>query len=626
MAVDSRVAIRTSPPSREAVDDGVPRPMPIRLAPCRDPSARPRPWLASRAARDARHSRSVCCPETFDAQPGDPARPAWMNSPASPDAGLRRGALPCACPQPRRERLRHPCRRAAVTTGADTIVRVSAPQRRSPPMGLDHLVKPPVPRLMSIDVGSHRRAHAALGGAGVRVAHPAIGLQHACLQPRPEPAQTGTVIAAHTPPRQPPALVHGVEHAVHVGLHHRSRPPVLPGTGPVTDRLPGPACRPVPLARCPTRRRIDRLPEPGTPCLQACILAHREASRPLVAMFRRHVPPTQPLRPVPLLLQPLDPCRDIRLPVRSIRLPPHAIHPTGRVLVQVAPAVQKALDVQAPVQVPHAVRRVGCRLVGSPPQGGGLACCPILRCPAPVSWAGGVLPSRPSPGPWLSHARRPRLDTTPPRQTAAFPVHRAPHLPASKCHTVVSVPAASWVRVSPAVPEALLTRLPPFPPTGTDGASHVRRRLAACLPRPEASGGPSPPRPRGGSCGAFGAREHPRRPPPAHVEAVPARQGAWSPLRPAGCSVDASPVVFATCCCLRPRRKTRDEWGAHPYPTGSFPRHDTPSFLGASTPKLSSGGAPESLKSQKPIMPRRLLQRLVRRDVLSTGDCARPTP
>jgi hypothetical protein len=46
----------------------------------------------------------------------------------------------------------------------------------------------------------------------------------------------------------------------------------------------------------------------------------------------------------------------------------------------------------------------------------------------------------------------------------------------------------------------------------------------------------------------------------------------------------------------------------------------------AHTPKLSSGGAPDSLKSQKPIMPRRLLQRFVRRDVLSTGDCARPTP
>ena len=278
-------------------------------------------------------------------------------------------------------------------------------------------------------------------------------------------------------------------------------------------------------------------------------------------------------RPVPRH----SPAGALHTPATS-RHPPHGPRPgAGR------PSCPEGAGRSGPR--PGPARGAACRL--SPgrlsPAGRWAGVLPILRCPAPVSWAGGVLPSRPSPGPWLSHARRPRLDTTPPRQTAAFPVHRAPHLPASKCHTVVSVPAASWVRVSPAVPEALLTLLPPFPPTGTDGASHVRRRLAACLPRPEASGGPSPPRPRGGSCGAFGAREHPRRPPPAHVEAVPARQGARSPLRPAGCSVDASPVVFATCCCLRPRRKTRDEWGAHPYPTGTFPRHDTPSFLGAST-------------------------------------------
>jgi hypothetical protein len=80
------------------------------------------------------------------------------------------------------------------------------------------------------------------------------------------------------------------------------------------------------------------------------------------------------LRPVPLLLQPLSQCRDLRLQVLCLRLPRHAIHPTGRVLVQLAPAVQPPLAVQAAVEVPNSVPLVRFRLVCYPPQGGWLAC------------------------------------------------------------------------------------------------------------------------------------------------------------------------------------------------------------------------------------------------------------
>src|SRR5258706_2191006 len=55
-----------------------------------------------------------------------------------------------------------------------------------------------------------------------------------------------------------------------------------------------------------------------------------------------------------------------------------------------------------------------------------------------------------------------------------------------------------------------------------------------------------------------------------HVEAVPALQGARSPLRPPGCAVDASPILFAVLPRLRPGRKTRYGWVASPYPTGTF--------------------------------------------------------
>jgi len=45
---------------------------------------------------------------------------------------------------------------------------------------------------------------------------------------------------------------------------------------------------------------------------------------------------------------------------------------------------------------------------------------------------------------------------------------------------------------------------PAFSTAGTSGASHVLRPLSACMPRPEDSGGPAPPRHVGWARGAFG--------------------------------------------------------------------------------------------------------------------------
>ena len=55
-------------------------------------------------------------------------------------------------------------------------------------------------------------------------------------------------------------------------------------------------------------------------------------------------------------------------------------------------------------------------------------------------------------------------------------------------------------------------------------------------------------------------------------------QGTRLPLRPAGFSVYASPVLFGYSFCLRHRRNTRYGWVASPYPTGTFTLQDTPSF------------------------------------------------
>src|SRR5215471_13766675 len=71
------------------------------------------------------------------------------------------------------------------------------------------------------------------------------------------------------------------------------------------------------------------------------------------------------------------------------------------------------------------------------------------------------------------------------------------------------------------------------------------------MPRPEDSGGPASPRPSGEACVAFGSvktlgiRN-------SHVEAVPALQGARSPLRPTGYAVYASPILFVVCTIPTP--------------------------------------------------------------------------
>ena len=61
-------------------------------------------------------------------------------------------------------------------------------------------------------------------------------------------------------------------------------------------------------------------------------------------------------------------------------------------------------------------------------------------------------------------------------------------------------------------------------------------------------------------------------------EAVPALQGARSPLRPTGYAVYASPILFTVSPRLRHGRKTRYGWVASPYPTGTFTLLETPSL------------------------------------------------
>ena len=94
IALDPIVAIMTSEPSFEAFEAGCARQLPMRLHPFLEPFARPRHLLASRAALDPWPSLSVFCPETCDAQQGEPARQAWMQATEAPEAGLLLGSCP----------------------------------------------------------------------------------------------------------------------------------------------------------------------------------------------------------------------------------------------------------------------------------------------------------------------------------------------------------------------------------------------------------------------------------------------------------------------------------------------------------------------------------------------------
>lgn len=136
------------------------------------------------------------------------------------------------------------------------------------------------------------------------------------------------------------------------------------------------------------------------------------------------------------------------------------------------------------------------------------------------------------------------------------------------------------------MPQYLFTLLLLSPCQKPVGASRVLPCFSSCMPRPVDSGGPSHPRLIGrlvlpsGTLKPSASASHSSR-------SCTSTSGCASPLRPPGCSVYASPVLFAASRRLLHRRKTQYGWVASPYPTGTFTPQEAPSFLGAITTKLS---------------------------------------
>ena len=55
-----------------------------------------------------------------------------------------------------------------------------------------------------------------------------------------------------------------------------------------------------------------------------------------------------------------------------LRFRRHVVYPTGRLLIQILPAGEQQLSIQASVQIPKPVSLVSVGFVGYPPQGGWL--------------------------------------------------------------------------------------------------------------------------------------------------------------------------------------------------------------------------------------------------------------
>src|SRR6266542_3890481 len=219
-------------------------------------------------------------------------------------------------------------------------------------------------------------------------------------------------------------MVHVVEEALYVGLYHISIPPVLQVKGQVTDRIPCPASGPVPITAPQKLRLIDRIQEPGGvyPRSPECPTASLGRC-PLECIGDESTSPGTASSSGALPVPRHWPAGALHTSATSLHPPPWPLPYSGR---PSSPGGARHSSTRKGPEIGAACRLSPCRLC---PAGRWACVLPIQRCPAQVSCAGCVLPSRPSPCTWLSPARSPRRDTTPQRPPAGFPFHRTPPPP-----------------------------------------------------------------------------------------------------------------------------------------------------------------------------------------------------
>jgi hypothetical protein len=170
-----------------------------------------------------------------------------------------------------------------------------------------------------------------------------------------------------------------------------------------------------------------------------------------------------------------------------------AIDPTGGLLIQVPPAVESQVCIQAPVQIPKAVLLVGLRFVGYALQGGWLLVVRSDRvrqkCPVRAAYFRHVLPHVVG----FPYLRVLCLIRHPRSMQRVVPMTRRLRLPGMGA---TAEPRFQHCSVSGFPLPCLRSCIPccwGVLPPGAVGASQVLVRLSSCMPRPEDSGGPSHP-------------------------------------------------------------------------------------------------------------------------------------
>ena len=255
--------------------------------------------------------------------------------------------------------------------------------------------------------------------------------------------------------------------------------------------------------------------------------------------------------PIALRCQALRQSLNVGLQVHGIRLGRDVIDPTGRGLVQVIPAGAEQVCIQAPIQIPKPVVLVSSCFVGYPPQGGWLLCLRSdsvrQKLPVRAAYFRHVLPRVVG----FPHRRVLCVIRLPRRIQRAFPVTVLLRLPGACAlvelrfqHCSVSgfpLPCLrSCIPSSPSFHAQECLGPPKFFDASLPACRGLRtpadlRHLAHTVVRGLPSGALKP------SASATSL-----------FEAVPALQGARSPLRPTGFSVYASPILFAACTTTTP--------------------------------------------------------------------------
>ena len=184
--------------------------------------------------------------------------------------------------------------------------------------------------------------------------------------------EQGPVVDTQAQHVQQPRMVHVVKEALDIRLYQVAIPSVLEVKGEVSDRLQRPPSGAIAVPTLQKVLLIDCCQQLRTGQLHQFVFQGGNSEGPFRAVGFRNVTASDQCGPVALRFQPLHQCLDVTLQVGCIGVCCHVVHPTGRLFIQVLPAVEQQLGIQASVQIPKPVSLVSFCFVGSPPQGGWL--------------------------------------------------------------------------------------------------------------------------------------------------------------------------------------------------------------------------------------------------------------